>query len=52
MVCLLFLWFLTGRGFVAGLATIITDDNNKEFIYCYLSIGTPKSNFAVLHPKD
>ncbi len=28
------------------------NNNNKEFIYCYLSIGTPKSNFAVLHPKD
>jgi len=26
-------------------------DNNKEFIYCYLTIGEPKSTFAVLHLK-
>lgn len=29
----------------------LNNNNNKEFIYHYLSIGKPTSTFAVLRPK-
>jgi hypothetical protein len=29
---------------------LVNNNNIKEFIYCYLSIGEPDSTFAVLRP--